>query len=216
MRLILSTFIKLFIGFLIVAIATVMIINSQLGLSPWYVLNQGISLITSLSIGEANVTIGVVVIVLSHIFGVELGLSTLLNVFIMGNLVDFILNKEYIPVCINPYTKIFMLISGMIFLAIGSYLYLSCELGCAPRDGLLIALSKKTKISAGYLKIVLELSVLFLGYLLGGFIGIGTLITSIGTGIFIKIIFKIFKFDEKTTKQLSLKEGITFILENLR
>lgn len=211
MKKVLLAMLKLTIAFIIAAIAIVMTINSNLGLSPWDVLHQGISKISFLTIGQASIFIGLIVIGISMFMGVNLGLATILNVLMVGTMMDFIIDHKFIPVCQGLTSGIIMMIFGIIFLSYATYLYMSCGLGCGPRDGLMVAITKKTKYPVGLVRGTIEVSAMSLGYLLGGFVGIGTVITAFGTGYFIKVIFKFFKFNVKKHEHMNIKEGLIWI-----
>ena len=145
MKILFETFFKLIIGFIIASIGVVMTINSNLGLSPWDVLHQGLSKITPLSIGGACIVVGLTVVLFSMFLGVNLGIGTILNTILMGVFIDWISYLNIIPLCSNFFTGTIMMILGMFLLGIGTYLYMSCGLGCGPRDGLMVALTKITK-----------------------------------------------------------------------
>lgn len=204
-----ATFFKLLIGFLVASIGVVMTINSNLGLSPWDVLHQGLSKITPLSIGGACILVGLIVVSLSMFLGVNLGIGTILNTILMGVFIDWISYINIIPLCNNIFSGIIMMILGMFMLALGTYIYMICGLGCGPRDGLMVALTKITKKPVKIIRGLIEISALILGYTLGGYVGIGTLITAIGVGCCVQIVFTIFKFDPNSVHHKSIKE--TFI-----
>lgn len=104
-----------------------------------------------------------------------------------------------------------MLIGSLVMMSIGSYLYISCEIGCGPRDGLMIALVRITGKSVGLIRFIIELSVLVVGSMLGGKVGIGTLITVISVGPCVQLVFKMFKFDAKKLRHKNLKESFVFL-----
>lgn len=209
------TFLRLFFGFFIAAFGIVLTINSNLGLSPWDVLHQGISKITPLTIGEASMLTGVLVVITSIFLGVNLGIATILNTFLLGSFMDLIIYSGIIPYSHNLLSGIMMMLGGIILLALGTYFYMSCSLGCAPRDGLMVALTRITKKPVNLIRGSIELTVLILGYLLGGYVGIGTFITAVSVGMCIQIVFKIFKFDVHSVHHKSLKEGFLWIKDCL-
>ena len=92
-----------------------------------------------------------------------------------------------------------MMILGMFVIAVASYYYMSVGLGSGPRDGLMVALTKKTNKSVRFLRNCIEFSVLVVGYLLKGSIGIGTPIMALSSGYFVQFVFKLFKYDVKET-----------------
>jgi len=209
-------FSKILFAFFIASIAIVMTINSNLGLSPWDVLHQGISKVSNITIGQASIGIGLLVVFVSMFLGVKIGLATILNVVMIGYFIDFIMYYNLIPICTRLHTGIIMMLIGIMLLSFATYLYLSCGMGCGPRDGLMVALTKRTKLHVGLIRGIMELSVMTIGYFLGGFVGIGTVITAIGVAYFIKIIFKVFKYDVKATEHLSIKDGLIWIKKSIK
>ena len=103
----------------------------------------------------------------------------------------------------------FMVVIGIILAAIASFLYLGVCLGSGPRDGLMIALQKKTNKSVRLVRTILEILALVVGWLLGGSVGIGTLVSALGLGYVLQIVFRIFKFDTKLLKH-------RFIIDDIR
>lgn len=210
---ILEIIMKMTLGFALCACGTVMAINSNLGLSPWDVFHQGLTNLTSLTMGQASIIVGVAIVIITSILGLKVGLGTIANILVIGYFIDFIIYRNIIPVCNNIYSGIFMMIVGMFLIAIGSYLYVACGMGCGPRDGLMIVLAKITGKPVGIIRAAIEIAALAVGWFLGGFVGIGTLINALGIGYFVQIVFKIFRFDAKSLKHKNMKQGLTFMKE---
>lgn len=210
---ILGIIVKMTLGFIVCACGIVMAINSNLGLSPWDVFHQGLTNITNLTMGQAGIVVGVFIVIITSILGLKVGLGTIANILVIGYFIDFIMYKELIPVCNSIYLGIFMMIAGMIMSAIGTYLYITCGMGCGPRDGLMIALAKITGKPVGIIRGFIEIGALTIGWFLGGFVGIGTIINAFGIGYFVQIVFKILKFDAKSVRHKNMKQGIIFMKE---
>lgn len=136
---------KLMLGFFLAALGIVFMINANLGLSPWDVLHQGITNVIPITIGQANIVVGIIVVISSMFLGVKIGIGTILNTILVGVFIDLITITKVIPMVHNLFIGILMLVLGMIFLGLGTCIYLSCELGCGPRDGLMTALTRITK-----------------------------------------------------------------------
>lgn len=195
MKKILEIIIKMTVGFLFCAIGVVMSINSNLGVSPWDVLHQGLTNITPLTMGQASIIVGIGVVIISSFLGIKVGIGTIANMLLIGYFIDIVMKLNFIPVSNNLFTGIVMMIVGMFLMAIASYLYISCELGCGPRDGLMVALVKITGKPVWIIRGSIEVTALVVGWFLGGFVGIGTLINALGIGYCVQIIYKLFKFD---------------------
>ncbi|MBD7911885.1 YczE/YyaS/YitT family protein [Clostridium cibarium] len=213
MKKIFGLIIRITLGFLLCAFGTVMALNSNLGLSPWDVFHQGLTKVTSLTMGQASIIVGILIVLITRILGLKVGLGTIANMIVIGCFIDFIIYIKIIPVCNNLFTGIIMMIGSLFASAIGSYLYIGCEMGCGPRDGLMIALVKLTGKSVSIIRFFIEMGALIIGWLLGGFVGIGTLFTAFGIGYCVQFIYKIFKFDIKLLNHRNIKEGIQFFNE---
>ena len=137
-----KTLMRLLIGFILCSSSTVFMLNSNLGLSPWDVFHQGISNVTGITIGQANIITGVIFVVVGMFCGQKLGIGTILNMVLIGQFVDWIMYLDIIPKSNNIVTGIIMMIIGMLTMGYGCYLYISCGWGCGPRDGVMVVLSK--------------------------------------------------------------------------
>ncbi|MFT8348635.1 YczE/YyaS/YitT family protein [Clostridium saccharoperbutylacetonicum] len=213
MKVISSLVIRITIGFFLCACGTVLALNSNLGLSPWDVFHQGLTKISSVTMGQASIIVGVIIVIITSILGLKVGLGTIANMIVIGCFIDLIIYAKIIPVCNNLFSGIIMMIGSLFASAIGSYLYIGCEMGCGPRDGLMIALVKITGKPIGIIRFFIEMGALIIGWILGGFVGVGTLITAFGIGYCVQLIYKIFKSDVKLLKHRNIREGIKFVNE---
>lgn len=204
---------KLMGGFFLAALGIVFMINASLGLSPWDVLHQGITNVVPITMGQANIVVGIIVVALSVFLGVKIGIGTILNTIFIGIFIDLITMMNVIPVVDKLFIGIFMLIIGMIFMGIGTCIYLSCELGCGPRDGLMTALTRITKKPVKIVRTTIEICALICGWILGGYVGLGTIITAIGLGYIIQMWCKILKLDVAALNHRSIIEDIKKIIK---
>lgn len=211
MKRILDLIFKMTLGFLLCALGTVMALNSKLGLSPWDVFHQGLTHVTSLTMGQASIVVGIIIVLITRMLGLQVGLGTIANMIVIGCFIDLIIYTKVIPVCNNLFTGTIMMIGSLFASAMGSYLYISCEMGCGPRDGLMIALVKLTGKPVSIIRFCIEMGALIIGWTLGGFVGIGTVVTAIGIGYCVQIIFKVFNFDIKSLNHKNIKEGLKFM-----
>ena len=204
---------KLMLGFFLAALGIVFMINANLGLSPWDVLHQGITNVIPITIGQANIVVGIIVVISSMFLGVKIGIGTILNTILVGVFIDLITITKVIPMVHNLFIGILMLVLGMIFLGLGTCIYLSCELGCGPRDGLMTALTRITKKSVKLVRTTIEICALVCGWLLGGYVGIGTIITAIVLGYIIQLWCKILKLDIAILNHRSILDNLNNIIK---
>lgn len=199
---------RLFIGLFLYAVGIVLTINANLGLSPWDVFHQGMTHLIGITMGQASIGVGIILVILDAVLGERLGWGTLLNMLFIGLFMDLIMLNHLIPICQEVIPGALMMVLGMIVIGIASYFYIGAGLGSGPRDGLMIALTKKTSRSVRFVRNVIELSALLVGYLLGGYVGLGTLIMALTLGYIIQFAFKILKFDVSTIQHRFIDEDI--------
>ena len=170
----------LFIGLSIFGFGHAILFGSNYGVSPWMVLAQGLAI-------EFGIGIGLSIILVS--FGVLLfwiplkekpGIGTFINFFVVAAVIEMTL--PYIPYQTDISLKLIQVFLGILVIGIGGSIYLIANLGPGPRDGLMTGISKKTKIPMAYVRNVLEISVVIIGWSLGGTAGVGTLIFAIMIG----------------------------------
>ena len=173
MKKIFELLLRLFSGFFTCALGIVFMLNSNLGAGPWDVFHQGLSNNTFLTIGQASIIVGFIVIGTTTLFKLKIGVGTILNMIFIGLFTDLVLFTKLVPISDNILSGLIMIIIGMLLMSLGTYLYISCELGCGPRDGLMVVLTKITKKPVSTIRGIIEIGALIAGYLLGGHVGIG-------------------------------------------
>ena len=175
-----STFFYLCFGLILFGIGEGLLLVSYTGASPWSVLAQGISNYIDLSIGTITFFISLFVIFLWVFLNQKPGIGTFLNVIIIAVMIDVCIN--YVPTPQSFQLKIFLAIFAVIVTGIGSGIYLIANLGPGPRDGLMTGIQKKTNLPIASVRAFLEISVVTIGWYLGGTVGIGTLLFAFGIG----------------------------------
>ena len=212
---ILYLLVRLFIGFFLYGLGIVVMVNAQIGLSPWDAFHQGISLKTGITMGQASITVGLVIVILDAVLGEGVGWGTVLNMIFIGVFLDMIKAANIIPVADNLFMGIIMMIIGIIISAVATVVYLGAGLGSGPRDGLMLALNKKTSKPVGALRTGIELTALVSGWLLGGQVGLGTVMSAFGLGYAIQIGIKICNIDSKKIKHRIITDDIRYVKELL-
>jgi uncharacterized membrane protein YczE len=189
-RLIVVTF-----GLFLVATGIVCTYRSGIGLGPWDVLHQGISRHTPLSFGAAGITVGALLVLASLLLKVYPGIGTLLNMTLIGIFLDWQLRLNWLPDLsgLPLVSRLLVDVIGVLLLGLGGALYISPHMGAGPRDGLMLRLHALTKKRISIVRATLECSALLIGFLLGGTVGIGTLISAFGIGPAIEIGFGLIK-----------------------
>jgi len=175
-----STSLFLIFGLIIFGLGEGLLILSTTGNSPWSVLAEGISNISSLSIGAATFFISVAVLFFWIFLRQKPGLGTIFNIIIISGMIDITLHFFDAPSSIL--LKYLLAIFSVILVGLGSGIYLVANLGPGPRDGLMTGLTKITNLPIALVRACLEISVVIVGWYLGGTVGTGTLIFAFGIG----------------------------------
>ena len=175
-----STFFYLCFGLSLFGLGEGLLIVSFTGASPWSVLAQGISLNVNLSIGTITLLISIAVLILWIPLGQKPGVGTILNALIIAIMIDLCI--KYVPTPSNYINQLILAVISVITVGIGGGIYLVSNLGAGPRDGLMIGLQKLTNFPIAVVRATLEISVVSIGWYLGGTVGIGTLLFAFGIG----------------------------------
>lgn len=162
----------LIFGLMIFGVGEAFLVVTSLGNSPWVVLSEGISLNSTLNIGESTFLVSVVVLLLWIPLRQRPGFGTLANIVVIAAAIE--LGLLIIPTVENIYVKYFYVLFGIALVGIGSALYITCGLGTGPRDGLMTGLHYKTGVRVGRVRLGIEIAALSIGAFLGGSLGIGT------------------------------------------
>ena len=175
-----STFFFLCFGLMLFGLGEGLLIVSFTGASPWSVLAQGISLNVNLSIGTITLFISIAVLILWIPLGQKPGMGTIFNALIISLMID--LGIKFVPTPSNYFFQLILAIASVVMVGIGGGIYLVSNLGAGPRDGLMIGLQKLTNLPVAAVRAFLEISVVSIGWYLGGTVGVGTLLFAFGIG----------------------------------
>ena len=175
-----STFFFLCFGLSLFGLGEGLLIVSFTGASPWSVLAQGISLNVNLSIGTITLLISIAVLILWIPLGQKPGMGTIFNALIIAIMIDLCI--KYVPTPSNYIHQLILAVISVIIVGIGGGIYLVSNLGAGPRDGLMIGLQKITNFPIAVVRATLEISVVSIGWYLGGTVGVGTLLFAFGIG----------------------------------
>ncbi len=167
-------------GLMLFGLGEGLLIVSFTGASPWSVLAQGLSLNVNLSIGMLTFLISVTVLILWIPLGQKPGMATILNALIIALMIDLCI--KFVPTPSNYINQLILAVISVITVGIGGGIYLVANLGAGPRDGLMVGLQKLTNFPIAAVRATLEITVVSVGWYLGGTVGIGTLLFAFGIG----------------------------------
>ncbi len=175
-----STFLFLCFGLTLFGLGEGLLIVSFTGASPWSVLAQGISLNVDLSIGVITILISVGVLIFWIPLNQRPGIGTILNALIVGLMIDVCI--KFVPTPENYVSQLLLAIVAVLTVGLGGGIYLVANLGAGPRDGLMVGLQQKTSLPIAAVRAFLEITVMSIGWYLGGTVGVGTLLFAFGIG----------------------------------
>jgi len=168
------------LGLVLFGVGIALMVIANLGLSPWEALHQGISRRTGIPIGTVGILTGIIVLLLWIPLRERPGIGTIANVFLIGIVID--LTLWVAPESVEQlWLAWLLLLGGITLVGLGTGLYIGTDLGPGPRDGLMTGLARRG-IHIGLARGSIEITVLVVGWLLGGTIGFGTVIFAFGMG----------------------------------
>ena len=211
-----SSLFRIIFGLVIYSFGVYLTIYANIGLAPWDCLGMGIAKHTPLNYGSSMVLIGVCAIVIQLILRERIGFATLFDALITGRLTQFFIDISPYPENHSLWLGIVFMLFGFLFIALGMYVYMSAECGCGPKDGLLVAIGKRMpNIPIGVVEMLLWATVTFAGWLLGGSVGIGTVISTFGAGAVMHLFFDVIGFEPRKLEHKSLTESLAQLFKKV-
>lgn len=165
---------RLFGGFAVVAVAIALMIRSGLGLGPWDAFHVGLNRVAGISIGTASIVAGLVILLGTLFLGVRPGPGTMANMVFIGLMLDVAL--RFVPAARGRGWGLAYYVVALVMCGISTGMYISAGLGKGPRDGLMLVLSERWGWPVRRVRTLLEMAVLLFGWLLGGPVGVGTIL----------------------------------------
>jgi len=171
---------QVMVGLVLYGWSMAMLIRSGLGLDPWDVFHQGLANHLPITFGQVTILVGALVLLLWIPLRQRPGIGTVLNVFVIGLAADA--GLAALPDVTGLPGQIAMLLGGVVANGLAGALYVGARLGPGPRDGLWVALTKRTGHSIRVVRTVLEVTIVAIGWLLGGVVGVGTVVYALTIG----------------------------------
>jgi uncharacterized membrane protein YczE len=183
------------IGQFLYALGITMTINANQGLSPWSVFHQGVGLKLGITIGQATILVGLIIMVINILFKEKIGWSTIANMALVGLYIDFLMFNKLVPVFNSTYFSYIMMFLGMFLVGLSTAIYLGVGWGSGPRDGIVSVIAKRTPLNVKTVRSGIESIALIIGFSLGGTVGMGTAVMALTVGFFVNLAFRLAKFD---------------------
>ncbi|MBR4539807.1 MAG: hypothetical protein IKO52_13335 [Clostridia bacterium] len=194
-------------GLLVFAFGVHLTIFANIGLAPWDCLGMGISYHTPLNYGLSMTVMAVVILLIDLCLRERIGYGTIIDALVTGNFVQMYNDLNPLPENDNLWLGIAVMVLGFVFMALGMWIYMKAGQCCGPRDSLLVGIGKRLpKLPIGLVEILLWAGVLLVGWLLGGPVGIGTLISTFGAGAVMQLVYNAIHFEPRDIRHRNVIE----------
>ncbi len=204
---IIKEWLKIAAGLFVFAFGVHLTIYANIGLAPWDCLGMGIAKHTVLNYGLAMTLMAVFILVIDLLLHERIGFGTIIDALLTGNLVQMFNSLNPFPENHSTLSGIAIMLTGFVFMAIGMLIYMKAAQCCGPRDSLLVGLGKRLpKVPIGVVEILLWAVVLLFGWLLGGPVGIGTLISTFGAGAVMQAVYSVLHFEPRNIRHRDVIE----------
>lgn len=194
-------------GLLVFSFGVHLTIFANIGVAPWDCLGMGIAAHTPLNYGLAMTCTSVVILFIDLAMHERIGYGTIIDALLTGNFVQFFNDLNPLPLNDNLWAGIILMLVGFVFMAVGMWIYMRAAQGCGPRDALLVGLGKRfPKVPIGVVQIVLWVAVTAVGWLLGGPVGVGTLLSAFGAGAVTQLVYHVLHFEPRDVEHRDVIE----------
>lgn len=183
-------FIKLNVGLFIYGLGIALLVHASIGIPPWDVFAQGLSVQTHISFGMATVLVSAIVLICWLPLKQKYGLGTFMNGVLIGVWCD--IWTPWLPATTSYWEQLFSFILGMLIVATATGMYISSHFGKGPRDGIMVGTAEKFGFPLWMVRTGFEVTVLAIGWLLGGQVREGTLIFAVCIGVLMQFSLKLF------------------------
>ncbi|SDB06819.1 Uncharacterized membrane protein YczE [Ruminococcaceae bacterium FB2012] len=196
-------------GLLVFSFGVHLTIYANIGLAPWDCLGMGIAAHTPFNYGVSMTLIAVTVLLIDLMLKERIGFGTVIDALLTGNFVQMFNSLNPFSENENMWLGIGIMVGGFVFMALGMWIYMCAEQCCGPRDSLLVGLGKRLpKVPIGIVEILLWGVVLLAGWLLGGPVGIGTLISTFGAGLVMQLVYTVIRFEPRKLKHKDILTAV--------
>lgn len=190
--------IRIVAGLIVFSFGVHLTIFANIGLAPWDCLGMGIAKNTPLNYGLSMTCMAVIILGIDLLLKERIGFGTVIDALLTGNFVQMFNDLNPFPKNENLWTGVLLMIVGFVFMAVGMMIYMKGKQCCGPRDALLVGLGKKFPgIPIGIVEIALWTIVLAAGWMLGGPVGIGTIVSTFGAGLVMQAVYHTVHFEPR-------------------
>jgi len=197
-------------GLFVFAIGNYLTVQANVGQAPWNVFQLGLTNYLPMTYGQVSILVAFIVVAIDLLIREPIGLGTILDALLVGIFHDMFDAINLVPTIHNPILGVPVMLAGMVILAYSQYLYMSARFGCGPRDALLVGLGKRLRrMPIGLVSILLTAAVTCVGFLMGGSVGIGTVLFLLCNGAVMQLVFNLIHFEPRNLTHMGLHEMIS-------
>ena len=183
-------------------------IQANIGAGPWDVLNLGISKSLGILYGSASIAVSLTILAIDILLREPIGIAMFIDAVVVGKSVDFFNRLGLVKPCASLLTGVPVMLIGLVILAYTQYAYMIASLGCGPRDTLLVGLARRVpRVPIGAVSVALLSLATLIGGLLGGPVGVGTLICAFAAGPIMQMAFRSVRFDATGIRHQRLRDS---------
>ena len=194
-------------GLFVFAFGVHLTIRANIGLAPWDCLGMGIARHTPLNYGLSMTLVAIAVLGVDLLLRERIGFGTIIDALLTGNFVQLCNDLDPLPENRSVFLGVGIMLAGFVFMALGMWIYMKAGQGCGPRDALLVGLGRRLPgLPIGAVEILLWGTVLLAGWLLGGPVGIGTLISTFGAGAVMQLVYALVRFEPRAVRHRDVFE----------
>ena len=200
---------RVILGMIVGALSFYLIVQADLGLAPWDVFCMGLSYHLPITYGQAITIMAVIVLATDLLLKEEIGVGSILDAAIVGAAVDLYTELELVPKATSLAQGVIMMVVALLLTGVAQLIYMSAGLSCGPRDALVMAMGRRMpKLPLAVPQWILQGGALVVGILLGGPVGIGTVIGAFGMGFGIQFVFNLAKFEPRDVRHEGLIQSL--------
>ena len=200
-------------GLAVFSLGVHLTIFANIGLAPWDCLGMGVAKHTPLNYGLSMTIMSVFILILDLLLKERIGFGTIIDALLTGNIIQFYNDINPFPMNESLPAGILYMLAGFVLMAVGMRIYMAAGQCCGPRDSLLVGLGKRMPhIPIGAVEIIIWAAVLAAGWLLGGPVGIGTLISTFGAGAVMQMVYSVIRFEPRQIRHRSVSEVLKILL----
>ena len=194
-------------GLLVFSFGVHLTIFANIGLAPWDCLGMGVAKHTPLNYGLSMTVMSVIILAADLLLRERIGYGTVIDALLTGNFVQMFNDLNPLPLNKGILTGALIMLAGFVFMSIGMWIYMRACQCCGPRDSLLVGIGKRLKrIPIGFVQIMILAVVLICGYLLGGPVGPGTVLSTFGVGFVMQFVYNLLHFEPRDLVHRDIKE----------